>query len=74
MTNLTLKVFRQLTADLPEDTPIFYHAYYKGCCLYAYAEEDLWLYPKGGRSVLGVVMNPGPDYDDRRPGQQPTKS
>ena len=67
---LTLKTFRELTARLPEDTPIMYHAYYKGCCLTTYTDDDLWIFPKGATSmdeVKAVVLNPGEDYDGRRP-------
>jgi hypothetical protein len=67
MTELTLKTFRELTANLHEDTPIYYHAYDKGCCLGSYSAEDLWLFPKGGTETRGVVINPGACYDHRRP-------
>lgn len=66
MPKLTLKRFRELTAHLPEDAPIYYHAYYKGCGLQSYVEEDLWIFPKGEPPVA-VVINPGDDYDPRRP-------
>ena len=67
MTKLTLKMFKELTAHLPEDTPIYYHAYDKGCCLGGYVAEDLWLFPKGDAQTRGVVINPGEGYDPRRP-------
>lgn len=67
MSKLTLKSFRELTKDLPEDTPIYYHAYYKGCCLSAYVSEELWIFPKDGKLPKAVVINPGEDYDSRRP-------
>ena len=70
MSKLTLKRFRELTAGLPEDTPIYYHAYYKGCCLNSYVESDFWLYPKGDGPKEGIVLNPGEDYDDRRPAKK----
>lgn len=63
---MTLADFRRLTAHLPGETGLYYHAYYKGCRLSQYLEKDLWLYPHG-ESAKGVVLNPGPDYDDRRP-------
>lgn len=67
MAKLTLKTFRELTAHLPEDMPIYYHAYDKGCCLGGYVTEDLWLFPKGDAVPRAVVINPGEDYDHRRP-------
>lgn len=67
MAKLTLKIFRELTANLSEDTPIYYHAYSKGCCLGSYVSEDLWLFPKDDPKIRGVVINPGDDYDGRRP-------
>ena len=67
MTQLTLKRFRELTAHLPEETPLNYHAYDKGCCLSSYIVEDLWLFPKGEEKTRGIVINPGEDYDGRRP-------
>jgi len=67
MDKLTLKTFRELTAHLPEDTPIYYHAYDKGCCLGAYDARLLWLFPKGDAVTTGVVINPGEDYDPRNP-------
>lgn len=67
MTKLTLKRFRELTAHLPDETRLYYHAYEKGCCLGNYIEEDVWLFPKGEEKTRGVVLNPGNDYDGRRP-------
>ena len=66
---MTLDEFRKLTADLPGETKLYYHAYDKGCCLGGYTPEDMWFYPKGEKTV-GIVINPGPGYDDRRPHPQ----
>jgi hypothetical protein len=63
---MTLDEFRKLTADLPGETKLYYHAYDKGCCLASYEKEDMWFYPKGEKTV-GIVINPGPAYDERRP-------
>ncbi len=63
---LTLKRFRELTAHLPEEAPIYFHAYEKGCCLSNYTESDLWIFPKEG-APRAVVINPGEDYDARKP-------
>ena len=64
-----------MTKDLPEDTPIGYHAYYKGCCLYHYPVENVWLFPKdkqdSPKEIKMVVMNPGEDYDDRASNKKP---
>lgn len=68
MTKLTLKRFREITAHIPEETPLYYHAYYKGLCLGSYTDEDIWLFPKGEENVRGIVINPGDDYDGRRGG------
>ena len=64
---MTLKQFRELTKDIGDDVHLYYHAYDKGCCLHAYTIDDMWLYPKGGAQIKGVVMNPGEGYDPRRP-------
>jgi hypothetical protein len=67
MAKLTIRAFRELTSHLPDETPLYYHAYDKGCCLGSYSADDLWLFPKGEALVRGVVINPGEDYDGRRP-------
>ena len=60
---MTLKEFREFTKDLPEDTGIAYHAYYKGCCLSPYVLEHAWIYNDAFKQI--VVINPESDYDDR---------
>lgn len=62
---LTLGAFKQMTAHLPDDTVIAYHAYYKGCCLKAYWTDDIWFYPKDANEVKLIVINPGDEYDPR---------
>lgn len=64
---LTIGEFRKMTAELPEETIITYHAYYKGCCLRQYSTEDVWMFPKGQTPTTAIVINPGDDYDPRRP-------
>ena len=61
---LTLGQFKELTKHLPDNTPIYYHAYDKGCCLNSYILDDLWFYPKD-KPAIGIVINPGEDYDCR---------
>lgn len=67
MSKLTLKLFKELTKDLPENTPIYYHAYYKGCCLNSYVTEDMWFFPHDKELKTAIVLNPGEEYDGRRP-------
>lgn len=62
---LTLGKFRELTAHLPDDIVISYHAYYKGCCLKAYQVDKFWLYPKDQEPTQVIVINPSDDYDPR---------
>jgi hypothetical protein len=64
---MNLGEFRELTRDLPDSAEIFYHAYYKGCCLATFSPENVWLYPKSQETKTGVVMNPGENYDGRKP-------
>lgn len=64
-TILTLGELRALTRDLPDDTRLYYHAYYKGCCLSNYQTDDVWLYPKDGAPIKGIVLNPADDWDGR---------
>lgn len=74
---LTLKKFREMTKDLPEDTPIYYHAYYKGLCLNTYRPDDIWFFPKGAQQnadIRGVVLNPGDDHDPRSARKTGTKN
>ncbi len=59
---MTLKEFRELTKDLPEDSRIYYHSYYKGLGLRSYEIEDSWIYQN-----KNVVINPGEYYDPRKP-------
>lgn len=63
---LTLGQFRELTKNLSDEIPIYYHAYDKGCCLNSYAESDIWFFPKG-QPTKAIVINPGEDYDSRKP-------
>ncbi len=63
---MNLGQFRELTKDLPDTANIMYHAYYKGCCLHAYTQDDIWMYPKG-KPAEHIVLNPGDDYDGRKP-------
>jgi len=60
---MTLKEFREFTKDLPEDSGICYHAYYKGCCLSTFELKRAWIFDKDGYPA--VVINPGTDYDGR---------
>lgn len=63
--SLTLGEFRKLTAHLPDDVRLMYHAWDKGCALSGYVPADVWMYPKGGDVTHAVVINPGSDYDSR---------
>ena len=60
---MTLKQFRELTKDMPEDREIMYHSYNEGCSITPYDIEGVWI--KEDDNAL--VMNPGEDYDDRTP-------
>jgi len=66
---MNLGEFREWTKDMPDDTLIGYHAYYKGCALGVFKKHNCWIYDKNGDKV--VVMNPDIDYDSRKP---PTKN
>jgi len=63
---MTLGEFREWTKNLPDTAIVGYHAYYKGCAIGTFDKEaDCWIYDKNGD--VAVVLNPGTDYDDRRP-------
>ena len=65
---LTLQKFRELTEHLPEETVIYYHAYYKGCCLQSYCDKDVGFYLKDDLGIpKAIVLNPDDDYDPRKP-------
>ena len=63
---LTLKKFREMTADLPEDTPIYYHASWHGFpCMNSYRIDDLRVIPNEvgmPDEVTGIVLNPRVDF------------
>ena len=59
---MTLKEFHKATRHLSDTAEICYHAYDKGCCLTTYSQDDWWIFD--GKVV---VLNPGPNYDPRRP-------
>lgn len=65
MEKLTLKRFRELTAHVPEDAPITFHGYDKGCGIHVYRPDDIWFYPKEAETPSHVVLNPGDTYDGR---------
>ena len=67
-TTLTLGAFREMTANLPESTPIGYHAYDKGCCISFYETDAVWMFPVG-KPTEAIIINPGADYDGRRVNQ-----
>ena len=56
--------FRKLTQSLPDETDICYYGYNKGCSLFPYQSDDVWLFPKD-KPPVAVVMNPGSDWDGR---------
>lgn len=64
-TRITAGLIRELVKNLPDDAPVFYHHYYKGCGLRSYELEDTWLFPVGGPHTA-LVMNPGDTYDPRQ--------
>jgi hypothetical protein len=61
---MTLKEFREVTKYLPGKTEICYHSWDKGCSLSTYDLKELWLYKAKEKAI---VLNPGVDYDDRKP-------
>jgi hypothetical protein len=62
---MTLGQFRKWTRELPDSATVGYHAYDKGLSLGTFDAANCWLYRRRGDIV--VVMNPGDDYDERRP-------
>ncbi len=56
MSVLNLGKFRELTKDLPDDTPIMFNNYYKGNGFVAYLYENAWIFPKKG-TAKAVVIN-----------------
>ena len=62
---LTLKEFRNLTENLPDDLVLTYHNWDKGRGLNAYRISDLWFYPKDSVNKTHLVLNPGNDWDSR---------
>jgi hypothetical protein len=63
---MNLGEFRKWTKNLPDTAIVGYHAYDEGCALGTFDKDaDCWIYNRNGDIV--VVMNPGEDYDDRRP-------
>ena len=63
MKALTLKDFREITKDLPEDTQLMYNGYYKGLRLSGYAYNDLRI--SNICDGTQIVINPANDFDDR---------
>jgi hypothetical protein len=63
---LSLGEFRKLTDGMPDETPITYNAYDKGCCLSNYTTSDVWLFPKDKQPKKAIVINPATDYDYRQ--------
>ena len=65
--NLTLSHFREMTKDLPGDTPLCYFAYDHGCCLGVFSERNFLLCETQGKSERKkvIVLNPGSGYDGR---------
>ncbi len=66
---MTLGEFRKATKDLPDDKPIMYHGYDKGCGHFEYASfgapsRDGWCYISAKHK--DIVLNPGDDYDPRK--------
>ena len=74
---MKLGEFRKLTAHLPDDTPIMFHAYDKGCCHAPYPSDWNYIGPEGWCYIdevhHDILMNPGDDYDDRRPQENEKK-
>ena len=64
---LTVKQLKNLIRELDDEALVCYHAHDGGCCLKSYDSEDVWLFPKGDPKTTAFVMNPGVDYDGRRP-------
>lgn len=59
--------FRDRTKDLPDTADIGYHSCNDtGCGLSPFDPQDFWIFD-GGQHVQFVALNPGEDYDDRRP-------
>jgi hypothetical protein len=62
---MTIKQFREATKALPDTAQICYHGYDKGCCLLPYDKSELWIF-----EGQAVVINPGNDYDPRKPNRE----
>lgn len=70
---LTIGKLRELIKDMPDEALVEYHSWEEicGCCLGNYTMEDVWKHPVDGilkpGHVPALVLNPGYDYDSRRP-------
>ena len=64
---MTIKQLKDAIKDLPDGALVCYHGHDKGCCLSGYSLEDTWVFPKDGSPAKAFVMNPGEDYDGRKP-------
>lgn len=62
---LTLKKFKEIIKDLPDDLVLTYHNWDEGNGLNSYRISDLWLYPKDSVNKTHLVLNPGNDWDSR---------
>ena len=60
---MTLKQFKDMVADLPDDTLIVYHSYYKGCGYTPYSHGLNYTGVVNGEKK--IILNPGDDYDER---------
>lgn len=63
---MTIQQFIDFTKDLPRETLVVYHSYDKGCSLTPYDLEESWSNKDIGDNGV-FVINPGEDYDGRKP-------
>ena len=64
---ITIKKLKKIIKNLPDDALVCYHGYDKGCCLNSYDLKEVWFFPKDESIIKALVMNPGNDYDSRKP-------
>jgi len=65
---MTLGDFRNWTKDLPDSAIMAYQAYDEGCAISTFDMSEAWIYRNEiDKNDIAIVMNPGEDYDERRP-------
>ena len=68
---MKISELRKMIKDLPDDWDVMYHASDHGCCHAHYPSDWNYIGPYGWCYIdnehKAIVMNPGDDYDGRKP-------